>query len=96
MSEILTLRNFLWNDNIPAREKFLEMVQKNDIFMPRYNISLDEEREIAYQRLLKLAESKLISVKDFWHNPLNIFASFVLNLDFNLNFLFNEIEFCSA
>lgn len=77
MSEILALRNFLWNDNIQTREKFLEMVKNNDIFIPKYNATLAEEREIAYQKLLKLAESKLMSVKDFWHNPLNIFASFV-------------------
>jgi acyl-CoA oxidase len=38
-------------------------------------MSLDEERQLAYDRLKKICDSNLFSVKDFWHNPRNIFAA---------------------
>jgi len=45
------------------------------IFTPKYNMPLEEERELAYDRLKRICESGLFSVKDFWHNPRNIFAA---------------------
>ena len=44
------------------------------LFTPKYNMSLDEERQLAYDRLKRICDSGLFSVKDFWHNPRNIFA----------------------
>merc|ERR1711971_295572 len=43
--------------------------------VPRYNISLEEERELALRRLQRICDSEFISVLDFWNNPLRIFAA---------------------
>merc|ERR1719157_169430 len=43
--------------------------------IPRYNISLAEERELALRRLQRICDSEFISVLDFWNNPLRIFAA---------------------
>ena len=45
------------------------------MFHPKYNISLAEERQLAYDRLKKICDSGLFSVKDFWKNPRNIFTA---------------------
>lgn len=38
-------------------------------------MSLSEERQLAYDRLKRICDSGLFSVKDFWTNPRNIFAA---------------------
>lgn len=43
--------------------------------VPRYNISLAEEREIALKRLKRICDAGFISVLDFKNNPLRIFAA---------------------
>lgn len=43
--------------------------------IPKYNISLAEERELALQRLKRICDAGFISVLDFWNNPLRIFAA---------------------
>ena len=43
--------------------------------VPRYNISLAEERDLALRRLQRICDNKFISVLDFWNNPLRIFAA---------------------
>lgn len=53
----------------------LRKLFKNPIFVPKYNISLVEERQLAYDRLKLICQSGLFSVKDFWTNPRNIFAA---------------------
>merc|ERR1719431_961980 len=45
------------------------------VMVPRYNISLEEERELALRRLQRICDNKFISVLDFWNNPLRIFAA---------------------
>jgi hypothetical protein len=45
------------------------------LFVPKYNIPLNEERQLAYDRLKKICDTGLFSVKDFWSNPRNIFAA---------------------
>lgn len=41
----------------------------------RYNISLEEERELALQRLKDVCDNNFISVLDFVNNPMKIFAA---------------------
>jgi acyl-CoA oxidase len=60
--------------NHKTREGLRELF-KDPIFVPKYNITLDEERQLAYDRLKKICDSGLFSVKDFWNNPRNIFAA---------------------
>ena len=43
--------------------------------VPRYNIPLDEERDLALRRLQRICDNDFISVLDFWNNPLRIFAA---------------------
>lgn len=66
--------NFLDHHNHDTREG-LRKLFKEPIFVPKYNMSLDEERQLAYDRLKRICDSGLFSVKDFWNNPRNIFAA---------------------
>ena len=56
------------------RNEFREFL-KSDLFKPRYNMTLEEEREIALKRLQAICDKKFISVLDFVNNPLKIFAA---------------------
>ena len=46
-----------------------------EVMVPKYNISLAEEREIALARLKRICDAGFISVLDFRNNPLRIFAA---------------------
>jgi len=71
---IKDLTRLLDFDNHETREKFRQ-VMKDPLFIPQYDISLKEERDLAFKRLQKLCDEKLISVLDFQKNPLRIFTS---------------------
>ena len=66
--------NLLDHHNHKTREGLRELF-KDPIFVPKYNMSLEEERQLAYDRLKRICNSGLFSVKDFWTNPRNIFAA---------------------
>ncbi len=44
------MQDLLDHDNIEMRNQFREFL-KGDLFKPRYNLTLDEERELALKRL---------------------------------------------
>ena len=69
-----SFQRFIEHDNFSTREA-LKTMGKDPLFYPRYNISLDEQRELALQRLRRVAEARCVSVTDFGSNPLNIFAA---------------------
>jgi len=71
---IKALKDLLDHDNIEMRDQFREFL-KSDLFMPRYNLTLDEERELALKRLQAICDAGFISVMDFKNNPLKIFAA---------------------
>jgi len=52
----------------------LKELFRHPMFTPRYTMTLDEERDMAYDRVKAVCSSNLVSVKDFWTNPRNIFA----------------------
>mmetsp|Transcript_10956 Transcript_10956/g.12029 ORF Transcript_10956/g.12029 Transcript_10956/m.12029 type:complete len:627 (+) Transcript_10956:38-1918(+) len=62
------------NDNHERRQA-MKKFAKDPIYVPRYNISLRYQREIALERLKRICEAKHISVLDFERNPLMIFAA---------------------
>merc|ERR1711992_312526 len=62
------------HDNHEMRAKFRNFISE-PVMVPRYNISLEEERELALRRLQRICDNKFISVLDFWNNPLRIFAA---------------------
>ena len=52
----------------------LHSLFRHPLFTPRHNISLDEERRLALERLQSVCSLKIVSVMDFERNPLNIFT----------------------
>jgi len=68
------LTSLLDHDNKEMRAKFREFLS-DPIMIPRYNIRLEEERELALSRLQRICDAKFISVRDFVDNPLRIFAA---------------------
>ena len=71
---IRALKDLLDHDNIQMRDDFREFL-KQDLFKPRYNMTLDEERDLALKRLQAICDSGFISVLDFVNNPLRVFAA---------------------
>jgi len=72
--DIKALRELLDHDNIEMRNEFREFL-KSDLFKPRYNMTLEEERDLALKRLQAICDKNFISVMDFVNNPLKIFAA---------------------
>ncbi|CAG8493091.1 15642_t:CDS:10 [Funneliformis mosseae] len=73
--DFATLQHHLLYDNHANRKAMLDFIADDPIYIPRYNMPLEFEREITLQRLKKLADKGFISVFDFEKNPLNIFAA---------------------
>lgn len=70
------LNKILDPDNRETRRRFKEFMSSNrELFVPRFDISLSEERDRAFKRLQAIGQQKLISVLDFENNPLNVFAA---------------------
>ena len=46
----------------------------SELWTPRYNLTLPEQRELAYKRLKRVCDMEVISILDFERNPLNVFA----------------------
>lgn len=72
--DIDAMTALLDHDNHEMRAKFREFMS-DPVMMPRYNIPLHEEREIALARLQRICDAGFISVLDFRNNPLRIFAA---------------------
>lgn len=69
------LAHLLEHDNHESRQAFKQFALRDNLFVPRYDIMLKYARDLAYERLHRItAEKGFISVFDFQHNPLNIFA----------------------
>lgn len=67
------LRQVLENDNHDYREK-LKLLFSDPLFIPRLDLSLKEQRDLAYKRLFKLFQSGLVDLLDFERDPRRIFA----------------------
>ncbi|CAM0138103.1 hypothetical protein VKS41_001331 [Umbelopsis sp. WA50703] len=72
--EVDVIRRILQYDNHENRDKMADFMAKDPLYVPRYNVPLSTERELALQRLTKLAKNHFFSVFDFEKNPLNVFA----------------------
>lgn len=62
------------HDNHQMRADFRKFISE-PVMVPRYDISLEEERDLALRRLQRICDNKFISVLDFRNNPLRIFAA---------------------
>jgi len=67
------LQRILDHDNFDTRRK-LKAFTKTPLFVPRWNVSLAEQRELALARLKAVCDGGFISVMDFKSNPGRIFA----------------------
>merc|ERR1740128_1153336 len=68
------MTQLLDHDNLQMRADFRKFISE-PVMVPGYNISLEEERDLALRRLQRICDNKFISVLDFWNNPLRIFAA---------------------
>jgi len=68
------MTSLLDHDNHNMRRDFRKFMS-DPVMTPKYDISLEEERDIALKRLQRICDAGFISVTDFWHNPLRIFAA---------------------
>jgi acyl-CoA oxidase len=56
------------------RAKWREL-SKEDVFKPIFNMGINEQKELAYTRLRRLATFRLFSASDFFNDPLRVFAN---------------------
>jgi acyl-CoA oxidase len=66
--------DIIFGDDPKKRARWFELL-KDPAFVPRWNISLKEQRDEAYKMLKKVTDSKIISVMDFQNDPTNIFTA---------------------
>ncbi|KAF9343732.1 hypothetical protein BGX26_005298, partial [Mortierella sp. AD094] len=74
-ADIGKVARILANDNHEHRRQMQDFAAKDPIYIPRYDISLEAKRELALQRLRRLAHEGFISVLDFEKNPLRVFSA---------------------
>ncbi|KAG0363917.1 acyl-CoA dehydrogenase/oxidase [Gamsiella multidivaricata] len=70
-----SLSQVLAHDHHDLRRRMQDFAARDPIYIPRYDISLAATRELAFQRLDRLAQQGFISVFDFEKDPLRIFAA---------------------
>ncbi|CAG0913686.1 unnamed protein product [Notodromas monacha] len=68
------LKRLLDANNWESRDALRDLLATGAM-VPRYNIPLAEERDLALRRLQIVCDAGFISVKDFVRNPLQIFAA---------------------
>lgn len=69
------MTTFIDDQNHELHANMRDFLSKDKFFVPRYNIPLEEERELALQRLKQLCDNKFISVHFFSTNPAAVFAA---------------------
>jgi len=68
------MNTLLEPDNREERHRMKEFL-RDPLYIPRYNLTVAQERELALKRLQRICDAKLISVKDFLTNPHRIFSA---------------------
>jgi len=74
MFDVSKMRHLLDHDNHEMRDSFRQFMTQ-PLFQPRFDLTLEEEREVALQRLKAVCDAGFISVLDFRNNPLKVFAA---------------------
>lgn len=69
------LNNELNSTNKLTREIISKAALEDDLFIPVYDISMRNQKDLAYKRLMKLLSLKTVSVRDFLKDPENIFVT---------------------
>ena len=73
MHNLHSLQQILEPDNQDTRQRLRELF-KNPLFLPKFMLTLEEERQVALERLQAICNADVISIFDFERNPLNIFT----------------------
>lgn len=68
------LGELLFNDK-PEKIQKWHALFKDSVFFPKQNLTLDQQRDIAFKRLKKVADAKLFSIYDFDLDPKNILTA---------------------
>ena len=69
------MTDFLDDQNQDLHAKMRHFLSSDKSFIPQYNLSLEDERELALKRLKALCDENFISVHFFSTNPTAIFAA---------------------
>lgn len=72
--DVQELQYLIDHDNHELRQRMKEFL-KQDVYIPRYDMDLRDERELALERLKRFCQAGFVSVTDFRHDPLRIFAA---------------------
>ena len=73
-SELVSQIDGVLNSVRRDTRKKVEEIIKDPLFTPIYDISIRNQKELAQRRLKRIADEKLVSVKDFRTDPENIFT----------------------
>ena len=68
------LSQMILGDDLNKIPKWFELF-KDPVWIPQYNVDWKTQRDLPMNRLMKVMQSKLVSVKDFFKNPKNIFLA---------------------
>ena len=68
------LRIKLFGDKPEKIEKWHKLL-KDPVFKPKYQMTLDEQRDLAYARIKRVCDEKIVSIFDFETDPHNIFTA---------------------
>lgn len=71
----MELQRMLDHDCEEERKCLKVLMCQDPLFVPKWNLGLEEERELALERLKRLCHSGTFSIEDFKTNPLRIFAA---------------------
>ena len=68
------LADIIFGDDLKKRDKWFKLLE-DPVFHSRMKFgSLDEERDLAFKRLKKIADAKMFSIFDFEDDPVNLFT----------------------
>ena len=68
------IRDLVLGDD-PAKVAKWHKLFEDEVWIPRFNVPLNQQRDDAFKKLSAISKSKLISVKNFFDNPKNIFLA---------------------
>lgn len=72
--EIAKILDEAFNTVNKNTRKVLTETFNDKLFVPVYDISLRDAKELALERLKKVISTKVVSIRDFVTNPENIFT----------------------
>ena len=68
------LSNLMLGDDPSKREKWFKLFE-DPVWKPRYNMDWETTRDEPFKKLRYVQKSGLVSVKDFFSDPKNIFLA---------------------